>query len=81
MPDKNDSADSLFQNIDSLFQNVQNVLKPSDEPERIECVSFWLPEKYKAKFDLLQSRTNRKAGKLLQEVLKKSIDKIDAEAI
>jgi hypothetical protein len=39
-------------------------------------LTLWVPQKYKEKFDKLQERSRLKFGKLLKEVIKKSIDRV-----
>lgn len=57
-------------------------LLPGDKKEfTAECapVSFWIPRAYKAKYDLIQSKSKHKFGKFLREVIKKSIDNVVLE--
>lgn len=66
--------------IDSLFENLGNVFSEYKEPAKVEPITLWIPEEYKAKYDFLQDKTKRRFGKFLKEVLIKSIDKVEIEA-
>ena len=46
---------------------------------KLEPVTFWLPSDYKIKYDLLQSKSKSRFGKLLKEVLKRSIDTVGVD--
>lgn len=77
MPGKSkDSLDSIFENFNPVFSHDSEW-----NPEANKPLTFWLPDEYKAKYDLLQERTKRKFGKLLKEVLKRSIDRVEVEDI
>ena len=67
--------------IDSILDGFDK-LKVNDEVEvNKKPITFWLPEEYKVKYEMLQGMTKNKFGKLLQEVVKKSIDKIDTKKL
>jgi hypothetical protein len=44
------------------------------------CVSIWLPDPYKAYWDKLQSKTDRRFGKKARELLMASIQKAMTKA-
>jgi len=39
-------------------------------------LTLWLDKKYKEKFDILQSETNKEFGKRLQKLIMQAIDKV-----
>lgn len=63
----------LFEEFKPDANNEEKVIKAG--------LTLWVPEEYKSKFDVLQELTGRRFGKLLQEVVKKSIDKIDTKKL
>ena len=74
MSDKQtDSLDQIFEAFD------KDIFTPSESSQR-QAITIWVPEQYKAKFDSLQDRTNRRFGKLVKAMLMKSIDRIEPEA-
>lgn len=68
-------------NLDSVFDNLQSDLSDHVVISQRQAITIWLPDEYKIKYDLLQERTKRRFGKLVKELLKKSIDKIDLNSI
>ncbi len=56
-------------------------LAPEDPAPRAESkpITFWLGDEHKAKFDLLQSKSKKKFGKFLKQVLEKTIDGVEPE--
>jgi hypothetical protein len=64
-----DTVDSLLENIDSLFSEKHGTIE-------LLPITFWLPVDYKEKYDAIQGSTKRKFGKVLKQVLMKSIDKV-----
>lgn len=67
--------------IDSILEGFGPLVKGNEEPIKTLPITFWLPEEYKMKYELIQNKSKRKLGKLLQKVLMKSIDKIDLESL
>lgn len=67
--------------IDSILRDFNVNLKRSEDNEGSKTLTLLIPKKYKTKYDLLQQLTNKSFGKLLQEIVKKSIDKIDTTKI
>lgn len=69
-----------FKEVDSVIDGFKDLNLEYKESAKFSDVSapitVWLPKTYKDKFDNLQSASNRKFGKLLQDVLKKAIDSI-----
>lgn len=63
--------------IDSLVAAFDLSQMPGDGPEELSPVTFWLPVEYKAKYDLLQERSKRRFGKVLKEIIKRSMDRVD----
>lgn len=55
----------------------------NDAPLRVKsggCVSIWLPDPYKAQWDKLQSKTDRRFGKKVRELLVAAIEKAESQA-
>lgn len=71
MIEKKADLDSIFKSFETELTNLEN---PSLQRKSI---TIWVPEEYKAKYDMLQDRSKRKFCKLIQELLKISIDKFD----
>jgi hypothetical protein len=67
--------------IDSIFSNLDKSLLSNTPSIETKAVTFWLPEDYKNKFDLLQEKSGKKVGKLIQRVIKESLDRLDLDAI
>jgi CRISPR/Cas system CSM-associated protein Csm2 small subunit len=79
MPNKSDcNADSM---LEDFLDTINTELSNEKFHTNHKPMTLWIPKVYKMKFDLIQGRTNRKFGKILKEVIKKSIDKVDLEAI
>jgi hypothetical protein len=57
-------------NVDLDFSDIVKDAHEDNEP-----LSVWIPSEYKAKFNLLQGKTNKEFGKRLKEIIKQSIDK------
>lgn len=66
--------------IDAVFEQFAPMLTSKSEPVQAKPLTFWLPHAYKDKYDELQRRTRGKFGKLLKEVLKKSIDRMEKDS-
>lgn len=62
--------------INTLLENLDLESIASSEPVERACISFWVPVAYKEKFEIIQDKSNKRFGKLFQEVLKSSIDKV-----
>lgn len=73
---KIDTLDSMLEQLTDTFEVNQSA--PINDRQ---AITIWLPEKYKAKYELLQKRSNRKFGKLIREFVKKSIDKVSVEPL
>lgn len=69
--------DEIKQTIDSLFQDFS---VEGNETQPKAQINIWVPAEYKHKFDLLQARSNKKFGKILQKMVRLSIDNIELEA-
>lgn len=63
--------------IDKIF--TADALKKTEKD--FGTITVWIPLEYKIKYDALQNKTGRKFGKLLQEVLKKSIDQAESQLL
>jgi hypothetical protein len=64
--------------IDGLLEEID--LLDLSEPEenavsRGKGVSFWLPDDYKQKYEVIQRRSKGKFHKLLKRVIKQAIDR------
>lgn len=68
----------LMSDIKSEIEDMISDFKCTKENKEraIAPVSIWLQPEYKSKYDELQSRSDKKFGKLVQEILKKAIDSI-----
>jgi len=62
--------------IDSLVSTIDLSTIESNETLERGCISFWVPKEHKEKYEQIQGRTKSKFGKIFQEVLKSSIDKV-----
>ena len=67
---KKDSIDMIVENFDVSQFVVEH------GTGRGGPITVWLPNEHKAKYDELQSTSGRKFGKLLKEVLKRTIDQV-----
>lgn len=68
---KKDSLDLIFKNHVDVF-NQQTITFG-----RGECITVWMPEGYKKRYDHLQEVTRRKFSKLVREVIKSAIDRAE----
>lgn len=69
-------------NLDSIFETIDPTISIDDKgDEKGRVVAFWIPLDYKLKYDLLQGRTKQRFGKKLKELVIKSIDRMDIEAL
>lgn len=67
---KKDSIDTIVENFDfAEFTNEHSTGRGGP-------ITVWLPNEHKAKYDELQTSSGRKFGKLLKEVLKRTIDQV-----
>lgn len=70
-------AKTLSDSIDSILEDFDVDAPPKPKPVTENTnISIWLPKEYRDKFDELQMKSKRKFGKLLREVVIKSIDKV-----
>ena len=69
-----DSIDAILNKLDL---NPDNGLKK----ETRLPVTFWISEDHKRKYDLIQCQTKRQLGKMLTEIIKQSIDKIEQKLV
>lgn len=70
MQKKDPSLDDLF---NSLELEQASVLSADERA----AITLWLPERYKDRYAKLQEKTKRMFGKKLQEMVMRSIDKLD----
>jgi hypothetical protein len=68
------------QTIDSILENFELDNAPSWDKKTHQALTFWIPVEHKEKYDQIQFRSKKRFGKLLKEVLKKSIERFDLEA-
>lgn len=65
--------------IDASIEEILGNFNPEDHKcSREDCrpLSIWVPAEYKKKYDELQESSGRSFGKLLKQVIMKSIDKV-----
>ena len=62
--------------LDSIFESF-GPMTEKKVSEQTKPVTFWIPVKYRTKYDHLQDRTNKQFSKLLIEVLKTTIEKAE----
>lgn len=62
--------------VDKIFEGFTLGNGQDSETVQRAGVTIWLPEEYKEKFNQLQSRSKRRFGKKIQEMLIKAIDKV-----
>lgn len=67
--------------LDSIFADFEADISEKPQSTQRQSITIWIPEEYKAKYELLQGKTRQRFGKKLKEVVKMSIDKIYEEAI
>ncbi len=72
MQAKIETMDSMLEDLKKSFDDVDSSLND-------DAITIRIPEAYKAKYELLQSRSNLQFGKLLKELIKKSIDKVSGQ--
>jgi hypothetical protein len=65
-----DILDALFEGID-FSQIFESDLEETDQ------IGMWVPVTYKHRYVVIQRKSNKKFGKLLQEIVKRAIDKVD----
>lgn len=46
-------------------------------PESTEALTIWIPSAYKAKFDLIQMHSRKKFSRVLRQLIKTAIDKVE----
>jgi hypothetical protein len=65
-------------NLNSFFKMIEDDLHSNQngEPVKKEPVTFWIPTEYKEKFSALQSKSQRKFGRRIAELIMMSIDKV-----
>jgi len=69
-------------NLDSMFKSFETELTNWQTPSvQRQAITIWVPDEYKAKYDMLQERSKRKFGKLIKELLKRAIDKFDTNQV
>ena len=68
---QNTSLDALFEDLDL---NRGNELSAEDRG----AITLWIPKAYIEKYGEIQEKTKRRFGKKLQEMVMRSIDKLDA---
>lgn len=64
----------LIEDLSQQFKSIDHSKTEKAQPIRV--LSIPVPEEYKEKYDELQALSDRKFGKLLQELIKKSIDSV-----
>lgn len=62
--------------IEEIFNGFQITEEIDSKPVQRAGVTIWLPEDYREKFLLLQSKSKRRFGKKVQELVIKAIDKV-----
>ncbi|CAB4153183.1 hypothetical protein UFOVP610_50 [uncultured Caudovirales phage] len=68
--------------IDLILRDFNLSLnKNKEKGTSSRTLTLLLPESYKKKFDMLQEITDKQFGKLLKEIIMKSIDKIDSSKL
>lgn len=66
----------------SIEELISTFDKKSLEPpvqETRHPITFWITETYKKKYDIIQTKSRRRLGKLLTEIITQSIDKISKD--
>lgn len=64
------------QSVDELIKNFDLYKNSEDRRENCSCITLWISNDYKAKYDQIQLESKRRFAKLLQTLVKYSIDKI-----
>lgn len=64
--------------IDSIFAELGVPVPRSDQKAQSKTVTFWIPLEYRDKYDEIQRQSNGKFGKLLKEVIKRSIERVSS---
>ena len=73
----NDDSKQLDTALDDLMTNINFEKIFEDNSVETDQVNVWVPMAYKERYMKLQRRTKKKFGKLLQEIVMRSIDKAD----
>lgn len=66
--------------IDSIIERFNSEEFVDRADKKSHCITLWVPKEVKAKFDAIQRRSNRKFARVLVDILKVSIDRVDGEA-
>lgn len=63
-------------NLDDIFGDIESLID-SGGPSNLGGITIWVPIEYKQKYSHIQAITKRKFSKKVQELLIKSLDKIN----
>lgn len=66
--------------IDDMIKGFEENQSEDLVEEKRYPVTFWIPQRYKEQYDVIQAKSKRRLGKLLTEIITKSIDRIAANA-
>lgn len=67
---------NIKESILNIKKELSELQSTKVEKEELRILSIPVPKSYKEKFDELQALSDREFGKLLQDVVKKSIDSV-----
>ncbi len=66
----------MAKTIDEMINGFEKNQSEQPSEERRRPITFWLPERYKEQYDVLQAKSKRRLGKLLTEIVIQSIDRV-----
>lgn len=67
--------------LDSIIDGIDDIFNQDSPIHDRAAITIWVPTEKKEKYESLQGRTRRKFGKKLKEIVIKSIDRVNDEAI
>lgn len=71
----------MSQYIDDILSNFELNQAENSKKEVKMPVTFWIPEKHKLTYDLIQCQTKKRFGKVLADIVIKSIEKIEKSSV
>ena len=67
--------------FEQIFAEFGPLTSEEKETVHTKGVTFWIPDEYKKKYEAIQAKSKRRFSKMLKEVIMKSIDRIEVEAL
>lgn len=70
---------SAIESIKELLEGFDFSDPGSEQSVPPKGITFWVPAEYKAKYMAIQEKSGRRFGRVLKEILLRSIDKVEIE--